>query len=108
MPQGTGPDRSPGSLRTIQNGKKSRLHSVGLRRAGRRGSKFLWPIIFGLTVAFVIGGLVFLWPMLKMAGFGLALLMVVAVLISSLTPLLLLRRAMGNSLEEKADEEKSM
>ena len=108
MPQGTGSDRSPGPLRTIQKEKRSRPHSVGVGRAGRRGPKFLWPTIFGLTAAFVTGGLVFLWPMLKMAGFGVALLMVVAVLVSSLTPLLLLRRTLGNSSEGKADEEKSV
>lgn len=51
-------------------------------------------IAFGLAVAFVFAGLAFLWPILKMAGTGLAAGMVVAVLIFSLMPLLVLRRAL--------------
>lgn len=55
-------------------------------------SKRTWRIVSCLTLLFVVGGLLYLWPILKMAGTGVAVLMVAAVLATSLTPLLLLRR----------------
>lgn len=66
-----------------------------MRTSGR--SKLLWPILAILTLVFVTGALIFLWPIFKMAGVGVAVLMVIAVLATSLTPLLLLRKILNKT-----------
>jgi hypothetical protein len=55
-------------------------------------------------LAFVTAGLVFLWPVFKMAGVGVAIFMVVAVLASSLTPLLLLRKSLNSGSPDKREK----
>lgn len=69
-----------------------------LQASGR--SKRTWRIVSGLTLLFVVGGLLYLWPILKMAGTGVAVLMAAAVLATSLTPLLLLRRILRSPSEK--------
>ena len=95
MPNRSESDRSLKSSQTSARGESKTDNSAGVQSRGV--SKHLWPVIFVLTMIFVIGALVFLWPILKMAGFGVAIFMVVAVLASSLTPLLLLRKILNRT-----------
>lgn len=78
----------------FQRGQGKRHNSAGKDRGG---SNLLWPVVSGLTLTFVTAGLVFLWPVFKMAGVGVAVFMVVAVLASSLTPLVLLRKSLNSA-----------
>ena len=71
-------------------GAESSSSAAGEKGSGRR-QKMVWPVLFGLYLVLLVGALAVLWPLLKMAGFGIALVMVAAVLVVSLTPLLLLR-----------------
>ena len=66
----------------------------------------LWPVLFGLFLAFLAGALAILWPLLKMGGTGLALGMVAAVLVLSLTPLLLLRSLLRRTSVSSQGSEK--
>lgn len=80
-----------------------RTSAVRQSRSSRR-SKLLWPVLCGLTLAFLAGGLAFLWPILKMAGLEVALVVVVAVILSSLIPLLLLRRILRSAPAPEGEE----
>ena len=66
----------------------------------------LWPVLFGLYSALIAGALAFLWPLLKMGGTGLGLGMVVALLVLSFTPLLLLRGILRRTPASRNRDEK--
>lgn len=79
--------------RSATPGRAARSRSAaGASRGRSRG--FLWPVLVAANLALIAGGLALLWPVFKVAGTGLALGMVAAVLLVSLTPLLLLRRVL--------------
>ena len=65
-----------------------------------------WSLIFGFNVAVVAGGVAILWPVLKMAGTALAVGMVVALVIISLTPLLLLRTILRSAPASNHESDK--
>lgn len=100
-------DRSPkpSQLSEAREGKLD--NSASGQGKGSGPSKLLWPVLFGLTLAFVTWGLIFLWPIFRLGGVGFAIVMVVAVLASSLTPLLLVRKsfAMPSSRRGKKSHE---
>ena len=70
---------------------------------GRVPHEYLWPAILWLTLLFVGGGLAFLWPVFEAVGAGVAVGMIAAVLILSLTPLLLLRTILKRVPAERND-----
>ena len=73
---------------------------------GRR--KALWPVLFGLQLVLIGGGLLLLWPFLATWGTGFAAALVAVVLVLSLTPLLLINKIMRrppSSFEEQEKEE---
>lgn len=70
----------------------------------RAPHKALWPVILWLTLLVVGGGLAFLWPVFEAVGAGVAAGMIAAVLILSLTPLLLLRTILKRAPAETNEE----
>ena len=96
--------RSPKPPQLSEGREAKRENSAPGQSQDSHRPKLLWPVIFGLTLAFVVGGLAVLWPLLKGAGIGAALFIIVAVLASSLTPLLLLRRTLDGALAETGKE----
>lgn len=80
---------------TPANGESGR----GRRKIIRRG-------LFGLYLALLGGALAILWPLLKMAGTALAMGMVAAVLVLSLTPLLLLHSTLRRTRASSHHSEK--
>ena len=71
---------------------------------GGRRLKLLWPVLIGSCLALVAGALAVLWPLLKMGGTALALGASVAVLVLSLTPLLLLRGILRRTPASQREE----
>lgn len=67
---------------------------------GRAPRKNLWPVLLWLTLLFVGGGVAFLWPVFEAVGTGVAVGMIPAVLVLSLTPLLLLRTILKRETNE--------
>ena len=83
--------------------------SESARAAPRpRRAEILWRIVFAGVLALTAGTLVLLWPVFRAAGAPVGVGMAVAILVLSLTPVLLfrrvLRRAAGSHPNEKKDE----
>ena len=97
-------DRSPKPSPISEGRERKRDNSADGRSRGSGSPNLLWRVLFILTTAFVTGALVFLWPMFKAAGPGITLFMVVAVLASSLTPLLLLRKILNRESPQSGKE----
>lgn len=72
------------------------------RRDRRHG--FLWPVLFGSVLALLAGTFVVLWPVFRAAGAGVALGMVVALVVLSLTPVMLLRKALSRPSGPHAED----
>lgn len=96
-----GRSANPPPVAGHREGKRT---SAGRQNRIRRRSRLLWPVLCGLTLAFLAGALAFLWPILKIAGLGVALFVVVAVLFSSLIPLLLLRKILRRAPAPAGEE----
>lgn len=79
----------------------------GTARAARRPRReeILWRIVFAVVLALITGTFVILWPAFKAAGAAIGVGMAVALLVLSLTPVLLLRgvlrRAPGAEAAQK-------
>lgn len=69
-----------------------------------RPPKMLWPVIFGSVLALIAGTLVILWPVLQAAGAAIGVGMVVAILVLSLTPLLLLGGILRRGRHSRSSE----
>lgn len=83
--------KSGSAARPVADSGDHRPGTTAAAGGGGRRRPMVWPVLFGLFLAFLAGAIVILWPLFRMGGMGVALGMVAAVLVLSLTPLLLLR-----------------